>query len=1179
MKPAELKEIVIDLKNFQIHLYFPGSAKLLSLNFNSPSRKFYFSLIGFVINKMKEKGREDFIGIRRYEKTLLSLDEKLSEEYASKRPYNMWDKIRKSWRSSTGLKSLRKGAHFVLLNRIRRTPFDEEGAGKEYQCTEIECDVWEKLISFDNNHGKRWFFKFAVDEVGITLNEIKMIYDNEEENAWDRFIENLNSDVKIQTKEESKTLRELCLDEYLNKVAEKYRYLDLKYLRNLLFIEKPVKLEKIYIQLKVTKDYPKSEASHITKYMQFLSGTTEESIDKHEIIEKAHSIPYSIEQILNDALNNKDGSNKHMVLLGPPGSGKSTLLRYLAITIASGQADDWGLKGFIPIYIDLASFSRDNIEDLVEYAKNESAKITYAINREKQKVTENAIQQVLDECVENTSKDGKVVFLIDALDESGDKKKNIVKNIEKNSVLYKKAIFIVTSRTINYHVSPINNFECYLIEDLHLNDITQFITDWFQTISGEDAQYKANNLINKINKNLRLKIITTNPLYLTFLISLASDPDTIIPETRAHIFRLYFDKLIFNWEKKYKWGKKHEPPLLSDELFEGFYEICWIIHRSLFGSVQKEPSIDSVKKYLSTTVTINSQKLIDFWVNAGIFIKVKSRQHDEFLIPHHLSFIEYGFACKLVNLWENPKTNKKLWEDLKINLYNNHLYEPLMLFTGLLDNPNIFLKQVEELQNGFILNNLIFLSDAISEVRNKTLDKKIKINTLHKCIELWQSQDEVFEKGSFFSRIKLAQSIGKLGDKNTIPLLKNLYDNENNTVGRRCLAQSISELGNKSTTPLLEKLYKNEPDDIIKMKLAESIGKLGNKSSIPLLKNLCDNEPNDDVKIIILKSIGKLGDKSSITLLKNLYDNENNTIIKIVIAELIVELWDKKKLTISFLNKLYVNENDFICKIKLAELIGELGDINTIPLLKNLFENEPDENIKITLAESIGKLGNKKLAISLLINLFEKENYAISKIVLEKIIFELGDKSIMLLITKVSKLCNDIADDSIKKKFALIVGGLPDKKRLAISLLNNYYGKEHILLIKIKLIESIGELGNKGTIPLLEKLYKNEPDDIIKMKLAESIGKLGNKKLAISLLINLYEKENDAMSKLVLTRLIIELDNKSTIPFLEKLYENELDNNVKIKIKKLIGEFGNKKLPDLYDNIQWEFYTPNRYSF
>ena len=744
------------------------------------------------------------------------------------------------------------------------------------------------------------------------------------EKYWKAFASKYHGILKLS---ESKSLRKLCLDEYLNKVAEKHRYLDLKYLRNLLFIEKPVKLEKIYIQLKATKDYPKSEASHITEYMQFLSGTTKDFINKNEIIEKAHSIPYSIEQILNDALNNKDGSNKHMVLLGPPGSGKSTLLRYLASTIASGKANEWGLKGFIPIYIDLASLSRDNIEDLVEYAKNESANITYSVNTEKQKIIENAIQQVLNECIENTSKDGKVIFLIDALDEAGDKKENIVETIEKYSNFYKKAIFIVTSRIINYHVCPINNFKHYLIEDLHINDITQFITDWFQTIAGEDAQYKANNFIDKIT-TLSLKRITTNPLYLTFLISIASDPDTIIPETRAQIFKLYFNKLLFNWEEK------QELPFPSDKLLEGFNEICSIIHRSLFGSVQTEPSIDSIKKYLSTTVTINPQKLIDFWVNAGIFIKVKSRQHDEFLIPHHLSFIEYGFACKLVNLWENPKKRKELWEDLKINLYNNHLYEPLMLFTGLLDNPNIFLKQVGELQNDFILNNLIFLSDAISEVRNKTLDKKIKINTLHKCIELWQSQNEIFKKESR-DRLKFTESIGKL-----------------------------------------------------------------------------------------------------------------------------------------------------------------------------------------------------------------------------------EDESIMLLIAKLSKLCNETADDDFKKKFSLVAGKLPDKKRLAASLLNIYYEKEHIVLIKIKLAELIGKLGDKSTIPLLEKFYENEPDDHIKSKLAKLIGKLGNTKLAISLLTNLYKKENQAISKLVFAESISELGDKSTIPLLEKFYENEPDDHIKSKLAKLIGKLRNKKLLD-----------------
>ena len=47
--------ILIDLNQFKLHLSLPDQ-KVLSLHFDTPSRKFYLSVIAFVVEQMKKNG-------------------------------------------------------------------------------------------------------------------------------------------------------------------------------------------------------------------------------------------------------------------------------------------------------------------------------------------------------------------------------------------------------------------------------------------------------------------------------------------------------------------------------------------------------------------------------------------------------------------------------------------------------------------------------------------------------------------------------------------------------------------------------------------------------------------------------------------------------------------------------------------------------------------------------------------------------------------------------------------------------------------------------------------------------------------------------------------------------------------------------------------------------------------
>ena len=184
----KLESIEFDLSNFKIKLQFHGSEKPLVVYFDTPSRRFHFSVISLIVYEMKKKGQADFIHIRRHKDLLQRLDEGLSGKHASKNAESMWAKINMTWRHR--LPDLETAACFKILDRNLIPPF-EKGGKYRYECPDIECDIWANLFNYDENN--KWRLKFSGDLAAIDLNAVTLSNGQlEGEAAWNAFLDRLN---------------------------------------------------------------------------------------------------------------------------------------------------------------------------------------------------------------------------------------------------------------------------------------------------------------------------------------------------------------------------------------------------------------------------------------------------------------------------------------------------------------------------------------------------------------------------------------------------------------------------------------------------------------------------------------------------------------------------------------------------------------------------------------------------------------------------------------------------------------------------------------------------------------------------------------------------------------------------------------------------------------------------
>jgi adenylate cyclase len=177
--------ITIDLNQFKLHIELKNRIEL-TLHFNSPSRRFYLSVIAFVVNEMKRLGKITSIPLEGHHDLLALLNETIGGSAGSSEEENLLSRIYRKWQHA--LPNLEEAPLFVVLGRKKGY---EEGVGKTYPFTDAEKDCWANLFEYKGSH-ENVRLKFAVDKIGASLDDITVIYeDSLNGEAWEKFISSL----------------------------------------------------------------------------------------------------------------------------------------------------------------------------------------------------------------------------------------------------------------------------------------------------------------------------------------------------------------------------------------------------------------------------------------------------------------------------------------------------------------------------------------------------------------------------------------------------------------------------------------------------------------------------------------------------------------------------------------------------------------------------------------------------------------------------------------------------------------------------------------------------------------------------------------------------------------------------------------------------------------------------
>jgi len=185
------RAVRIDLNEFKLHIRLKNKAAL-TLHFNSPSRRFYLSVIAFVVSEMKRFGKITSIPLGDHLELLALLNETVGGSAGSSDRENLLPRIYKKWKDV--LPDLEDAPLFRILGRKKEY---DEGMGKTYHFTEEEKDSWANLFEYKGSQ-ENVRLKFSIDKLRIDLNDVVILYEEcVDEEAWERFISGLKQKGKV----------------------------------------------------------------------------------------------------------------------------------------------------------------------------------------------------------------------------------------------------------------------------------------------------------------------------------------------------------------------------------------------------------------------------------------------------------------------------------------------------------------------------------------------------------------------------------------------------------------------------------------------------------------------------------------------------------------------------------------------------------------------------------------------------------------------------------------------------------------------------------------------------------------------------------------------------------------------------------------------------------------------
>lgn len=480
-------------------------------------------------------------------------------------------------------------------------------------------------------------------------------------------------------------------------------------------------------------------------------------------------------------------SNDRVAIIGAPGSGKTTLLKLIALLASRGILRN---VSNIPVILQPNSSDKSIEQETKKQIENIS----------KSKISEENIESLLSQ--------GKLLLLIDGLDEtikSDQYQFKILDLVNK----YPKSNIIVSSRPIT-NLNKLN-FPTYQIAPLSENEIKQLVDLW-----SIDAPSTANQFLAALRSSLGLISLASNPLLLKLMY-----------ETFKKKGSIPFDKNLLQEEDIYSLLSSSSIGTKQSEEFAE--KIAIYLHNNKQTIITEEELRNQIFNYSDTFTQDDIDTQLTILIKSNILEKRSQGQYNF----SHLLLQEHFCANSL----------KKLPKDKLIELLTQNVGDTWWesVFSILAQNLPFTNDVVYALLQKEDPNSRLLAAKLTIKSKN-TYGNLRKIITSNLCELLYEDTYEIALKASDL----LIQINEPEVEKNCFDIVEKYYSEKPLTSISAIYILATKGKESSSFYNLLSS-YIHNSDSKVRYQTCKTLGAINTKQSAELLISALKGEKNEDV--------------------------------------------------------------------------------------------------------------------------------------------------------------------------------------------------------------------------------------------------------------------------------------------------------------------------------------------
>ncbi len=166
--------------------------------------------------------------------------------------------------------------------------------------------------------------------------------------------------------------------------------------------------------------------------------------------------------------------------------------------------------------------------------------------------------------------------------------------------------------------------------------------------------------------------------------------------------------------------------------------------------------------------------------------------------------------------------------------------------------------------------------------------------------------------------------------------------------------------GGQRIFPRVRSTFAKRGDKFDRYIAAEAIGRLGDKEAIPLLKSVLRADPSPEIKLIAAQALVRLeGSSSAFARIENFLTEDNKKAsLRIRAAEILSEYPEPSALLL--FKRLVTKDRESDVRVAAAEALGRMGVLDGIVALEIALKYDTHELVRVTAVGALGSISHDK---------------------------------------------------------------------------------------------------------------------------------------------------------------------------------------------------------------------------